>query len=161
MGTDQPSPEPGRRPGVWNGFGHCLKQPGKRKHPNIVLQQQVTNLHGEREGAGFDTGPEQPGSVLEPSKSLEACPLPHLHITETERSSPVRRSRPLSWTAGLCATPQNRLRVPAGRFPAARSGSGRVRNVQSEERREGRGCQAPTGPSPHQLRFLCVSFSWR
>lgn len=53
MGTDQPSPEIGPGPGIWNGFWTLSLTKEKRKHQNIVLQQQVRNLHKEK-GGGFE-----------------------------------------------------------------------------------------------------------
>lgn len=147
MGTDQPSP-PG--PGIWNGFWTLSLTNERRKHPNIVLQQQIMNLHKEKGGAGFKHRSRAAWVSSRNFQESGSTSTPQLHFTETSRSSPFRRSRPLSWTVGICEPhPKTGSRMNSGRFPATRRGLGRIRNVQSEEGREGWGCQAPTDPSSH------------
>lgn len=125
-------------PGTWNGFWTLSLTNEERKHPNIVLQQQVRNLHKEREGQSLNTGPKQPGSVLETSKSLEAGPS-HNSISERLRDQvPVGRTIP-GWSAGSVPHTPN-----TGKVPAPRRGSGRTGNVQRGGGRAGRGWQAPT-----------------
>lgn len=92
MGTDQPSPKLG--PWSWRleWLWTLSRTNEKRKHQNIVLQQQVNNLHKEKvavvEGGGEDgdrnTDPEQPGSALEASE-FGSISSPKLHFKETSR----------------------------------------------------------------------------
>lgn len=144
MGTAQPSPETGPCPGTWNGFWTPSSTKEKRKHPNIVLQQQVRGLHKEREGRGSNTGPA--GAAWVTSRNFQepgGRSTPQLHFRETQRSSPCSRDHP-GWTAGPVHPPPPNT----GKCPAPRRESGRTVR-QREGGRAGRGCQAPTArPSP-------------
>lgn len=50
-------------PGIWNGFWTLSLTNEKRKHPNIVLQQQITNLHKEKGGDRVQT--QVPSSLVQ------------------------------------------------------------------------------------------------
>lgn len=141
-------------PGTWNGFWTLSLTNEQRKHPNIVLQQQVRDLHKEREGRGSNTGPagaawvgsrnsQEPGSRF----------TPQLHFRETQRSSPCGRDHP-GLDSGVCA--------PHPKHRQVSSPSERVWKDKdcSEQRGKGRAgmsgtpCPPPRPRLPVPLRFV-------
>lgn len=121
-----------------------------------MLQQQITNLHKEREGRGSNPGPEQPGSVLETSRVWK-----HVHsTTPLHRDGEIKslEEEPSSEldSGALCHTPKEAQGAPGSSQPLRGVGKGK----ECSERRGGRarvsGTHGPASPAPVPLHCVLV-----
>lgn len=165
MDTDQPSPEIG--PWSWHleWLWTLSLTNEKRKHQNIVLQQQIRNLHKEKAGWGEGGFEHRSQAAWFSSRSFRVWK----HLFSTPFETPFQsdfetgRSHPPSWAVGLCKPPHpTQAQGDSSRFPAARSQAGKD-NECSEHRGEGGAGPAGThGPPPLTGSwFLCILFRWR
>ena len=164
VGTDQPSPEIGPRSWHLEWLWTLSLTNEKRKHQNIVLQQQIRNLHKEKAaGGGRGSGPEHRSrAAWFSSRSFRVWT--HLLSTAPFQSDfKIGRSRPPSWAVGICEPHAgHRLGVTQAGSQPLRRGSGRTRNAQSTQRGGKGGDSGHRCPTPLTSScFLCVLFGWR